>query len=185
MLRNLEIDMKSVNRVVLLGNMGNSPEFRTFPSGDRVAHFSVCTTEKWKDRGSGELKERSEWNKVQVRDKSTVDYLDRYAQTGTKVYVEGTLRTRKVAATNGGDDRWFTEVDATLVNLLDRMRESESSSSQSEERQTPVPAEKPVSRPRAVRSQPYGEDRSPTRNVQQEPSGFETDDALKGSKPRF
>ena len=68
--------MKSVNRVVLLGNMGNSPEFRTFPSGDRVAHFSVCTTEKWKDRGSGELKERSEWNKVQVRDKSTVDYLE-------------------------------------------------------------------------------------------------------------
>lgn len=177
--------MKSVNRVVLLGNMGKAPEFRTFPSGDRVANFSVCTTEKWKDRATGELKEHSEWNKVQVRDKSTVEYLERYAQTGSRVYVEGTLRNRKVAATNGGDDRWFTDVDATLVNLLDRMRESESGSGQSEERQAPAPAEKPVQRPRAVRQQPSGEDRSPHRKVQQEPSGFEADDALKGNKPRF
>ena len=177
--------MKSVNRTVLLGNMGKAPEFRTLPSGDRVANFSVCTTEKWKDRSTGELKEHSEWNKVQVREKGTVDYLERYAQTGSRVYVEGTLRTRKVPGTNGGDDRWFTDVDATLVNLLDRTRESDSGPSQPESRPQHAPAEKPVSRPRAVRSQPSGEDRSPKRNVQQEPSGFETDDALKGSKPRF
>ena len=111
MLRHLEFDMKSVNRTVLLGNMGKAPEFRTLPSGDRVANFSVCTTEKWKDRSTGELKEHSEWNKVQVREKGTVDYLERYAQTGSRVYVEGTLRTRKVlgpmAAMIGGSPMWM------------------------------------------------------------------------------
>ena len=109
--------MLSINKTVLFGNMAHDPEFRTFPSGDRIACFTVCTSEKWKDRATGELKERTEWHKVQARERHTVDYLDRFAQKGTRVYVEGILRTRKVPSNDGGPDRYFTELDANIVSL--------------------------------------------------------------------
>ena len=125
MLRILEFFMLSINKTVLLGNMAHDPEFRTFPSGDRIACFTVCTSEKWKDRATGELKERTEWHKVQARERHTVDYLDRFAQKGTRVYVEGILRTRKVPSNDGGPDRYFTEIDANIVSLENRLREGE------------------------------------------------------------
>lgn len=130
--------MLFVNKVTLMGNMGADPEFRTFPSGDPFCTFNVCTTEKWKDRESGELKERSEWTRVQVRDRFDVDYLRKYAQKGTRVYVEGTLRTRKFQGKEG-EEKSFTEVDALVVSLESRTRQSEASSQGA----TPSPKPKP------------------------------------------
>ena len=196
MLRILEFFMLSINKTVLLGNMAQDPEFRTFPSGDRIASFTVCTSEKWKDRATGELKERTEWHKVQARERHTVDYLDRFAQKGTRVYVEGILRTRKVPSNDGGPDRYFTEIDANIVSLENRLREGEQGQGhgQSHERPAPAPA---AQQPRAARPRPaapvqrdeganhgYGDSHGHD-NIPLEPSGFENDPALAGNFPKF
>lgn len=176
--------MFSVNKVTLLGNLGREPEFITFPSGDRIATLSVCTNEVWKDRVSGENREHAEWNKVEVREKGTVDFLERYAQTGTRVYVEGVLRTRKVAGKNGGDDKWFTLVDATRVSLESRLRENAQSPSRTDDQSAPQQAAPSPTRPRAVSTPKASDQRAPQRHASQEPSGFEKDDALL-TPPRF
>lgn len=164
--------MLYLNRVQLLGNMGQAPEFGQFPSGDEYCSFSVCTTEKWKDRNTGELQEKSEWTRVKVREKYTVDYLKRFAQKGVRVFVEGMLRNIKIAGKNGADDRYFTEVDASLVSLEGRPASDEQKPRQSASEQ-----------PRAPRPVPQ-QHAAPQRRVQQEPSGFENDDAL-NQLPRF
>ncbi|CAJ4328354.1 single-stranded DNA-binding protein [Burkholderia multivorans] len=111
--------MASKNAVSLIGYLGADPEIRYMPNGDPVAQISVGTTEAWKDRGSGELKERTEWHRVIVYGKNVVEkYIQPYAKKGSAVAVDGRLRTRKWE--KDGIDRYTTEIISTDFQLLDR-----------------------------------------------------------------
>lgn len=84
----------SINKVILVGNIGNDPEVKTMQSGDRVANFSVATSESWKDKTSGERKERTEWHRVVVFNQGLINVCENYLKKGSKVYVEGQVETR-------------------------------------------------------------------------------------------
>src|SRR5579859_1677464 len=99
----------SVNKVILVGNLGKDPEIRTTNDGTKVASLSVATSETWKDRNSGERKERTEWHRVVVFNDRLVDVVERFLKKGSKVYVEGALQTRKWTD-NTGQERYTTEV---------------------------------------------------------------------------
>lgn len=111
----------SVNKVILVGNLGADPEVRSFQNGGKVANIRIATSENWKDRNTGERKERTEWHNVAVFSEGLVGVVERFLRKGSKVYVEGQLRTRKWQDQNG-QDRYTTEVvlqgfDAKLVML--------------------------------------------------------------------
>src|SRR5215469_12580464 len=99
----------SVNKVILVGNLGKDPEIRTLQSGTKVANLSVATSETWNDRQSGERKERTEWHRVVIFNDRVADVAERYLKKGAKVYVEGSLQTRKWTD-QGGQERYTTEV---------------------------------------------------------------------------
>ena len=99
----------SVNKVILIGNLGRDPEVRTMSNGGRVANLSVATSERWKDRQSGEPRERTEWHRVVIFDDKLVDVTERFLNKGSKVYLEGQLQTRKWQD-QSGQDRYTTEV---------------------------------------------------------------------------
>jgi len=99
----------SVNKVILVGNLGRDPEIRSFQNGGRVANLSVATSESWKDRTSGERKERTEWHRVVVFNENLVRVCESYLRKGSKIYVEGQLETRKWQD-QSGQDRYSTEV---------------------------------------------------------------------------
>lgn len=99
----------SVNKVILIGNLGQDPEIRSMQSGDRVASFSVATSENWKDKATGERKEKTEWHRVAVFNQGLVNVIENYVKKGSKVYIEGQLETRKWQD-QSGQDRYTTEV---------------------------------------------------------------------------
>ena len=99
----------SVNKVILVGNLGRDPEIRTFPNGGRVAHFSVATSENWKDKATGEKKERTEWHRVSVINDALVGVVERFVKKGSKVYIEGQLETRKWNDASG-QEKQTTEI---------------------------------------------------------------------------
>jgi single-strand DNA-binding protein len=99
----------SVNKVILVGNLGRDPEIRTMNSGDRVANFTLATSETWRDRSSGERKERTEWHRVVIFNDNLVKVAESYLRKGSKVYIEGALQTRKFTD-NQGAERQMTEV---------------------------------------------------------------------------
>lgn len=99
----------SVNKVILVGNLGKDPEVRTFQNGDKVVNFSIATSESWKDRNTGERKEKTEWHNISVLNKGLVNVCENYLRKGSKVYVEGQLETRKWQD-QSGNDRYTTEV---------------------------------------------------------------------------
>lgn len=101
--------MASVNKVILVGNVGKDPEIRTFQNGGRVANFSVATSESWKDKATGEKKERTEWHRVAVTNDALVGIVESYIRKGSKLYVEGKLQTRKWTDKNGVE-KFSTEV---------------------------------------------------------------------------
>lgn len=102
----------SLNNVQLIGNVGKDPEIRTLNNDGRVANFSVATSETWKDKASGEKKERTEWHNVVVWNDGLVGVIEKYVKKGSKVYVQGELQTRKWQDKDG-NDRWSTEVVIT------------------------------------------------------------------------
>ena len=108
----------SVNKVIIIGNVGKDPEIRSFPNGGRVANFSVATSESWKDKNSGERKERTEWHRISVMNDALVNVVEKYVRKGSKLYVEGKLRTRKWE--KDGIERYTTEIMADTLNMLDR-----------------------------------------------------------------
>lgn len=116
----------SVNKVIIIGNLGKDPEIRTFQNGGRVASFSVATSESWKDKAAGEKKERTEWHRISVLNDALVGVVEKYVKKGSKVYVEGQLETRKYTDKDGAE-RYTTEVVLRPyrgeLTLLDR-RES-------------------------------------------------------------
>jgi len=84
----------SVNKVILIGNIGNDPEVKTMQSGDKVCNFSVATSESWKDKATGERKERTEWHRIVVFNQGLINVCENYLKKGTKVYIEGQVETR-------------------------------------------------------------------------------------------
>lgn len=99
----------SVNKVILVGNLGRDPEIRSTQDGTRVANLSLATSESWRDRNSGERKERTEWHRVAIFNDKLVEIVEKYLKKGSKVYIEGALQTRKWTD-NSGQERYTTEV---------------------------------------------------------------------------
>jgi len=108
--------MPSVNKVMLLGNLGRDPEVRTFPNGDSVCNFSIATSTSWKDKASGEKKEKTEWHNI-VMYRKLAEIAGEYLKKGSSVFVEGSLQTRKWQ-TKEGQDRYTTEVAADTMQML-------------------------------------------------------------------
>lgn len=99
----------SLNKVMLIGNLGADPEIRTFNNGGKVANLRIATSEQWKDRQTGERKEKTEWHTVAIFSEGLVGVVERYLKKGSKVFVEGKLQTRKWQDQNG-QDRYSTEI---------------------------------------------------------------------------
>ena len=99
----------SVNKVILVGNLGKDPEIRTLNSGDRVANLTVATSETWRDKASGERKEKTEWHRVVIFNKNLAEVAEKYLRKGSKVYLEGSLQTRKWTDKDGAE-KYSTEV---------------------------------------------------------------------------
>ncbi len=99
----------SVNKVILVGNVGNDPEIRSFNNGGKVANFSLATSESWRDKQSGEKREKTEWHRVAIFQDGLVGVVERYVKKGSKLYIEGKLQTRKWTDRDG-NDKYTTEV---------------------------------------------------------------------------
>lgn len=101
--------MSSVNKVILLGTLGKDPDVKSFPSGDRIAELSVATSERWTDKSTGEKKEKTEWNRVVIRNDGLVKVAENYLSKGSRVYIEGHLQTREWTDKDGSK-RYATEI---------------------------------------------------------------------------
>jgi single-strand DNA-binding protein len=99
----------SVNKVILIGNLGRDPESRSFNNGGKVCNLRIATSENWKDKQTGERKERTEWHSVAIFSEGLANVAERYLRKGSKVYIEGQLRTRKWQD-QSGNDRYSTEI---------------------------------------------------------------------------
>ena len=99
----------SVNKVILIGNVGQDPEIRSFQSGGRVCNLSIATSERWKDRESNEQKERTQWHRVVVFNENLINLIEKYVNKGSKLFIEGQLETRKWTDSSG-QDKYSTEV---------------------------------------------------------------------------
>ncbi|NMM88103.1 single-stranded DNA-binding protein [Rhodococcus sp. SRB_17] len=108
--------MASINKVIIVGNLGRDPEMRTFPSGDQVANVTIATTDKWKDKQSGEMREATEWHRV-VFNGRLAEIVGQYLRKGSQVYVEGSLRTRKWTD-QAGVEKFTTEIRADNMQML-------------------------------------------------------------------
>jgi single-strand DNA-binding protein len=110
--------MASVNKVIIVGNLGADPETRYTPSGDAVTNIRVATTDKWKDKASGEMKEQTEWHRVAFFGR-LAEVAGEYLKKGSQVYIEGSLRTRKWQDKDG-QDRYSTEIRGDTMQMLGR-----------------------------------------------------------------
>ena len=110
--------MASVNKVILVGNLGRDPETRYAPSGDAICNVALATTDTWKDKGTGEKKEQTEWHRV-VFFGQLAESAGQYLKKGSQVYIEGSLRTRKWQDQNG-QERYTTEIRADQMQMLGR-----------------------------------------------------------------
>src|SRR5436190_15511949 len=108
----------SVNKVILIGNLGQDPEVKSFQNGGRIVNHKIATSENWKDKNTGERKERTEWHSVVLQSEGLVGVAERYLKKGSKVYIEGSLRTRKWQD-KSGNDRYTTEIIANEMQMLD------------------------------------------------------------------
>ena len=108
--------MASVNKVIIVGNLGRDPEMRSFPNGDQVANVTVATTDRWKDKQTGEMREATEWHRV-VFNGRLAEIAGQYLRKGSQVYVEGSLRTRKWTD-QSGVEKYSTEIRADQMQML-------------------------------------------------------------------
>lgn len=132
--------MASVNKVILVGNLGADPETRYMPNGDAVCNIRLATTEAWKDKQSGEKKEITEWHRV-VFYRKLAEIANQYLKKGSQVYLEGRIRTRKWQDKDG-QDRYTTEIEANELQMLGRKPEGSSA-------QAPAQSAPPASKPAA------------------------------------
>ena len=120
----------SVNKVILLGNLGRDPEIRSMQSGSKMAAFSIATSKRWKDRSTQEQKEKTSWHNIVVFGDGLVDIVEKYVKKGSKIYVEGELQTRKWQDQEG-KDRYTTEVILQGYNCNLTLLDSRNSNNQS------------------------------------------------------
>jgi single-strand DNA-binding protein len=141
--------MASVNKVIIVGNLGADPETRYLPSGEAVTNIRVATTDKWKDKTSGEMKEATEWHRIAFFGRLAT-IAGEYLKKGSQVYVEGSLRTRKWQDKEG-QDRYSTEIRADVMQMLGRREGS------GEPREQKEPAESRAAEPKpAAAKKPAG-----------------------------
>jgi single-strand DNA-binding protein len=133
--------MASVNKVTILGNLGRDPEIRALPNGDAVANITVATTDKWKDKNTGEMKEATEWHRVNFFGRQA-EIVGEYVKKGDPIYIEGSIHTRKWTDGNG-IERYSTEIKASSMQLLG----SRKSDDQPRQGGTPTQPQKPPQRP--------------------------------------
>ncbi|MEY4239254.1 MAG: single-stranded DNA-binding protein [Pseudomonadota bacterium] len=107
----------SVNKVILIGNLGQDPEVKSFQNGGKICNLRIATSENWKDKATGERKERTEWHTVVLQSDGLVGVAERYLKKGSKVYIEGQLRTRKWQDASG-NDRYTTEISVGMNGVL-------------------------------------------------------------------
>lgn len=110
----------SLNRLQLIGNVGRKPEIRTFPDGNRQATLSVATTDFWRDKESGERRERTEWHRVITSVPHLIDRIERFVDVGTQVFIEAELRTRKYRENGAEKDAYILEIRGFELQLLGR-----------------------------------------------------------------
>ena len=122
--------MASVNKVILIGNLGADPEIRYMPNGDPVATFNIATTDTWKDKQTGEKKEATEWHRIVIFRK-LAEIAGQYLKKGAPIYIEGALKTSKWQ-NKAGQDRYTTEIVAYTMQMLGGKREGEQSAPRSE-----------------------------------------------------
>ena len=124
----------SVNKVIIVGNLGKDPEVRTFPNGGKVCNFPVATSETWRDKNSGEKQERTQWHNIAIFSEPLVNIAERFLKKGSKIFVEGQLETRKWQD-NTGADRYSTEVVLRPykgeLTLLDNKSETDNTQKES------------------------------------------------------
>ena len=124
----------SVNKVIIVGNLGKDPEVRNFPNGGRVCNFPVATSETWRDKSSGEKQERTQWHNIAIFSEPLVNIAEKFLKKGSKVYIEGQLETRKWQD-NAGADRYSTDVVLRPfrgeITLLDNKSGTENAPNQS------------------------------------------------------
>jgi len=99
----------SVNKVILIGNLGRDPEIRSFQNGGKVCNFSIATSESWKDKQTGERKEKTEWHNIVVKNEGLISVAERFLKKGSKVYIEGKMESRKYTDKDGAE-KYTTEV---------------------------------------------------------------------------
>ncbi len=124
----------SVNKVILLGNLGRDPEIRSMQSGSKMASFSIATSKRWKDKNTQEQKEKTSWHNIVVFGDGLVDIVEKYVKKGSKIYVEGELQTRKWQDKEG-NDRYTTEIILQGYNCNLTLLDSKNTSSNSLENQ--------------------------------------------------
>lgn len=129
----------SVNKVILIGNLGRDPEIRYTPTGLAVANLTIATSEVWKDKQSGENQERTEWHRI-VMYQRLAEIAGEYLRKGAKIFIEGRLQTRKWQDKTSGQDRYTTEIVADSLQMLD----GKSGSAQSAPSDSPATFEKPM-----------------------------------------
>ena len=111
---------RGINKVILIGNLGNDPVVAAMPSGNAVANISIATSETWTDKQTGQPQERTEWHRV-VFFNRLAEIVGQYLKKGSKVYIEGSLRTRKWQDKNTGEDKYTTEIVAREMQMLDSL----------------------------------------------------------------
>jgi single-strand DNA-binding protein len=121
--------MAGVNKVIILGNLGKDPEVRFLPNGGAVANLTVATSESWKDKQTGEQKEKTEWHNI-VMYQRLAEIAGEYLKKGSKVYLEGSLQTSKWTDQQTGQDRYKTEIKANTMQMLDSKSQSQKGDAQ-------------------------------------------------------
>lgn len=139
--------MSGVNKVIIVGRLGNDPEMRTMPNGDAVANISVATSEVWNDKMTGERREVTEWHRI-VLFRRNAEVAGQYLRKGSQVYVEGKLKTRKWQDQNG-QDRYTTEIQADSLTMLGG-RGDNSNGNNYASANNQAPAQKSVAKPAAA-----------------------------------
>ena len=122
----------SLNKVLLIGNLGKEPEIRTLNNGDRVANLTLATSESWRDKTSGERKEKTEWHRIVIFNDGLVKVAESYLRKGSTVYIEGALQTRKYE--QNGVEKYSTEIKGERIHMLGGRV------AQSDAEETPAPA---------------------------------------------
>ncbi|MDN5842462.1 MAG: single-stranded DNA-binding protein [Alcaligenaceae bacterium] len=145
--------MASVNKVILVGNLGRDPEVRYSPDGAAICNISIATTSQWKDKASGEKREETEWHRVVFYNR-LAEIAGEYLKKGRAVYVEGRLKTRKWQDKETGADRYSTDIVADQMQMLGGRDSGDSGSSSNEFNQAPAPRRAPQPRPAAPAAAP-------------------------------